>query len=275
MPEPAKNATSGPSALPESRLRVLTLNIAHGRGLSPYQGLHSAEAIERNLQRIVRLLQSEQPEIVALQEVDADSHWNRRIHLLDYLAREAGYPHSHLGIHNRREGRLHLAYGNGLLARYPLENPDTRPFGQAPIGEKGFLYCEIGLPGGHLPVVNLHLDFRSRKRRIEQIERLIDYLEERHREKGGEIYFSPLICGDFNSRATVQRDAVRHLVDYLRGHCAYHLLPDGGRTFPSILPTHGLDFIFVPPSYRVYQCRVLKSYVSDHRPVLVDLEISE
>ena len=258
-----------------SRLRVLTLNIAHGRGLSPYQGWHSSNTIERNLQRIVRLLLKEQPDIVALQEVDADSHWNRRIHLLDYLAREAAYVHSHLGIHNRREGRLPLAYGNGFLAQFPIENPDTHAFGQAPIGEKGFLYCEIALPGGHLPVVNLHLDFRSRKRRIEQVERLIHYLEERHSENGAETYFSPLICGDFNSRSTVQRDAVRHLVNYLKGHCAYKLLPNGGRTFPSILPTHGLDFIFVPPSYRVHQCTVLKSYVSDHRPVLVDLEICD
>ena len=257
----------------DSRLCVLTLNIAHGRGLSPYQGLHSASVIERNLQRIVRLLQREQPDIVALQEVDADSHWNRRIHLLEYLAREANYPHSYMGIHNRREGRLPLAYGNGILSSHPLENPDTHAFGEAPIGEKGFLYCEIALSGGHLPVVNLHLDFRSRRRRIEQIERLIDYLEERHAEKGGETYFSPLICGDFNSRATVQRDAVRHLIKYLSGHCAYQLLPHGGRTFPSILPTHGLDFIFVPPSYRIHQCQVLKSYVSDHRPVLVDLEV--
>lgn len=261
--------------MPESRLRVLTLNIAHGRGLSPYQGLHSAGVIERNLQRIEQLLQREQPEIVALQEVDADSHWNRRIHLLEYLAREAKYPHSYLAIHNRREGRRPLAYGNGILSRFSLENPDTHAFGEAPIGEKGFLYCEIALPGGHLPVVNLHLDFRSRKRRIEQIERLIHYLEERHNKKGGETYFSPLICGDFNSRATAQRDAVRHLVDYLQGHCAYRLLPEGGRTFPSVLPTHGLDFIFVPPSFRVRRCQVLKSYVSDHRPVLVDLEICE
>ena len=254
-------------------LRILTLNIAHGRGLSPYQGLHRGKTIERNLQRIVRLLQREQPDIVALQEVDADSHWNKRIHLLDFLAEEAGYCFSHLGIHNRRGGRLPLAYGNGLLSRFPIENADTQAFGQAELGEKGFLYSELLLPSGHLPVVNLHLDFRSRRRRIDQVERLIDYLEQRHEEKGREVYFSPIICGDFNSRATKGRDAVRHLIGYLEGYCAYQLMPSGGKTFPSILPTHGLDFIFVPPSYEVRRCEVLKSYVSDHRPVIVELEI--
>ena len=191
--------------------------------------------------------------------------------MLDFLAHEAGYAHSHLGIHNRRRGRLPLAYGNGLLAHFPIEHADTQPFGQAELGEKGFLYSELALPGGHLPVVNLHLDFRSRRRRILQVERLIDYLEARHLQAGNETYFAPIICGDFNSRATKQRDAVRHLIAYLEGHCAYQLMPSGGKTFPSILPTHGLDFIFVPPSYEVRRCEVLKAYVSDHRPVLVEV----
>jgi endonuclease/exonuclease/phosphatase family metal-dependent hydrolase len=34
-----------------------------------------------------------------------------------------------------------------------------------------------------------------------------------------------------------------------------------------------LDFILVPPSYNVLRCEILRSYVSDHRPVLIDLEI--
>ena len=67
-----------------SRLRLLTLNIAHGRGLSTYQGFHRARGIERNLLRIARLLDREGPDIVAMQEVDEDSHWNQRIHLLDF-----------------------------------------------------------------------------------------------------------------------------------------------------------------------------------------------
>lgn len=254
-------------------LRILTLNIAHGRGLSPYQGLHRACTIERNLLRIVRLLEREQPDIVALQEVDGSSHWNRHINLLEFLAREAGYAYSHLGIHNRRTGRLPLAYGNGLLSRFPIENAETQAFGTAELGEKGFLYSEIQLPDGHLPVVNLHLDFRSRQRRIEQVERLIEYLEARHRATGAETYFSPIICGDFNSSHAKERDAVKHLIGYLEGHCAYQLLPSGGKTFPSVLPMQSLDFVFVPPTHEVRRCEVLRSYVSDHRPVVVDLEL--
>lgn len=262
--------------MPARKLRILTLNIAHGRGLSTYQGFFGTRGIERNLRRIARLLRHESPDIVAMQEVDEDSHWNRRIHLLDFLKVEADYPHSHLGINNRREGRLPLAYGNGVLSQFEIEHADNQAFGEAVLGEKGFLYTEIALPTGHLPVVNLHLDFKSRQRRIEQIERLIAYLEARHAEKGGgETYFSPLICGDFNSRSGKPNDAVRHLFAYLEEQCAYRLYPENGRTFPSLLPTHGLDFILVPPTWKVLRCEVLRSYVSDHRPVLIDLEIDD
>ena len=255
------------------QLRILTLNIAHGRGLSTYQGFHGARGIERNLMRIARLLKREGADVVALQEVDEDSHWNKRIHLLDFLKAEVGYPHSHLGVHNRRGGRRPLAYGNGVLSRFPIEHAAHQAFGTAELGEKGFLYTELTLPGGHLPVVNLHLDYKSRLRRIEQIERLIVFLEQRHAQKGGETYFSPVVCGDFNSRSGKPNDAVAHLFNYLQEQCAYQLYPKSGRTFPSLLPIHGLDFILVPPSYKVLRCEILRSYVSDHCPVVVDLEI--
>ena len=252
------------------KIRVLTLNIAHGRGLSVYQGFHGAGGIERNMGRIGRLLRRVAPDVVALQEVDEDSHWNQRIHLLDYLQKETGFAHSYMGVHNRREGRLPLAYGNALLSAYPIFTAEHRAFGTASLGEKGFLYTEIEFPAGHLPVINLHLDFRSRRRRIEQVEHLIDYLGARHRENGDGHFFAPIVCGDFNSRSGPPTDAVRHLFRYLEEHCEYQLFPQGARTFPSLLPSQGLDFIFLPKRHKVLHCEVLRSYVSDHRPVLLD-----
>ena len=258
-----------------SKLRILTLNIAHGRGLSTYQGFHRAKGIERNLNKIAHLLKRVSPDIAALQEVDEDSHWNKRIHLLEYLQEAAGFEYGRMGVNNRRAGRLPLSYGNGVLSNLPIEHADNQAFGQATLGEKGFLYTEHTLPSGLLPIVNLHLDFKSRTRRIEQVEHLIEYLEARHREKGLKTYFSPIICGDFNSRDRKPSDAVRHLFRYLTKQCDYQFFPEGGRTFPSLLPIRGLDFIFVPPNYKVRRCLVLRAYVSDHCPVLIDLEIND
>lgn len=256
-------------------LRVLTLNIAHGRGLSTYQGFHSQKGIERCLRRVADLLGKVDADIVALQEVDEDSHWNRRIHLLDFLQEQVGYAHAYLGVHNRRSGKLPLAYGNGLLTRFPILHAEHKAFGQASLGEKGFVCAELQTPHGILPVVNVHLDFRSRLRRVEQIERLIGFLDAKHYTSDGTPHLSPIVCGDFNSRSGKPTDAVRHLFRYLREQCAYQLSPTGrgSSTFPSIMPMHGLDFIFVPPGYSVRSARVLRSYVSDHRPVLVELTV--
>ncbi len=252
----------------------MTLNIAHGRGLSPYQGFHSAKSIERNLSRIAHLLRRFDADIVALQEVDEDSHWNKRIHLLNVLQAAAGYEHSYLGVHNRRVGRLPLAYGNGLLSKFSIRRAEAQAFGQAVLGEKGFLWAELETGQGILPVINLHLDFRSRLRRIEQVERLIAFLEAKHFTRDMKPHFSPIICGDFNSRQGKRSDAVRHLFRYLLENLDYRLFPQKkNRTFPSIFPTHAIDFLFIPPSYEVILCEVPRTFVSDHRPVLLELKL--
>ena len=69
-----------------------------------------------------------------------------------------------------------MAYGNALLTRFPIRHAEHEAFGQASLGEKGFVCAELETPHGILPVVNLHLDFRSRLRRIEQVETLIQFL---------------------------------------------------------------------------------------------------
>ena len=256
------------------RLRILTLNIAHGRGLSSYQGFHGVRGIERNLQKIARLLERENADIVTMQEVDESSHWNQHIHLLDFLKAEVGYLDSCLKVHNRRIGRLPLAYGNGILSRFPIEYVDYRSFGNATLGEKGFVYTEHQFAHKTLPVVNLHLDYKSRSRRIQQVQCLVAFLEDQLAKNGDKDSLLPIVCGDFNSRSGKAQDAVTYLHSYLQSHCAYQLYPQKGRTFPSVLPVRGLDFVIVPSSYNVLHCKIIRSYVSDHRPVLVDLEVA-
>lgn len=256
-------------------LRLMTLNIAHGRGLSFYQGFHSAKSIERNLCRISHLLRKVDADVVAMQEVDERSHWNKRIHLLDSLQKSAGYAQSYLGVHNRRDGKLPLAYGNGLLSKYPIRHAERQAFGRAPLGEKGFSHVELDTPFGVLPVINLHLDYRSRMKRIEQVEKLIEFLDAKHFTADNKRHLSPIICGDFNAKQGKRADAVQHLFAYLLRNLQYTLMPGPeARTFPSLLPIHGLDFFFLPRGFRVERCEVMRSYVSDHRPVVLDLCLS-
>jgi endonuclease/exonuclease/phosphatase family metal-dependent hydrolase len=256
------------------RVTLITFNIAHGRGLSLYQVFHTARGINTNLPRIGDLLTQSGADIVALQEVDEDSHWNQRINLLQTLRRKADFPHAFLGVNNRRWGRKPLAYGNDILSRHPVRHWENNPFGAALLGEKGFLYAEVDVGGHALPIINLHLDYRSRERRIRQVEQVIEFVRTRpHPACAVPRPLAPIVCGDFNTHSRRVGDAVRHLFSALLSHGEYEIWPPPrARTFPAHLPSRGLDFILLPRPYRALRCEVLKVYISDHRPVLLEIE---
>ncbi len=252
------------------QLSLLTFNIAHGRGMSFYQGFSSERQIRRNLNKIADLLNTEEIDIAALQEVDIDSHWNKNIDLLENIRRLGGYPFAEIGIHNKRGGPKPLSYGNAVVSRFPVKHIQSNSFGDATLGEKGFLYLEFDVHGHHLPLINLHLDFRSKKRRLAQIEQVIDYIANNIAPMA---HNSPIICGDFNTSDQHYGDAVEHLFHSVSKHGGYNIYPENTRTFPSHFPSKCIDFVLLPKRYQMIHCQVVKSYTSDHRPVLLKFEI--
>lgn len=256
------------------RLRILTFNIAHGRGLSPIQGLTMVRKLRVNLRRIARLIVKLKPDVVALQEIDQYSRWAGNFDQLHYLQSHTGYQHAIFGINNRREGLLNLSYGNAILSRHPIIESENIVFGSSKVGEKGFLYVELDVGGRRLPVLNLHLHYRSRVHRFRQIERIMDYVTGKTHDRRDHWHMPPIVCGDLNNSVN-KPDATAELLRYFMLHGDYSLHPQGGRTFPSALPSRGLDFVFLPPACREVQCEVVRSFLSDHRPVLVDFALQE
>jgi len=255
-------------------LRILTFNIAHGRGLAPIQGLTLRHKLRLNLRRIARLILKLKPDIVALQEIDQHSRWAGNFDQLDYLRWHTGYPHAVFGINNRREGLINLSYGNAFLSKHPIVEWESRAFGARRVGEKGFLYAEFDYAGRRLPLVNMHLHYRSRVQRFAQVEQVMDYVAAKHAEaeRRAQWHLLPIVCGDLNNVAHAP-DATAELMRYFSLHGHYSLHPQGGLTFPSPLPSRGLDFIFLPPGCGAVHCEVVRSVLSDHRPVWVDFEL--
>lgn len=254
------------------RLRLVTFNIAHARGLMPIQGLTSQRKLRHNLRRITALLDRLAPDVVALQEIDERSRWAGNFDHLDYLRVHGRYPHAVFGINNRRTGLLNLSYGNAVLSRHPILAAETVAFGRRSMGEKGFLYVELDVAGRCVPVVNLHLHHSSRVQRLRQLDRLLAWLREKRRDRGTAWATSPIVCGDFNNSRSVS-DATSSLLSHLCDHGDYTLHPRVGRTFPSPLPTRTLDYIFLPPECRLAHCEIVRSLISDHRPVLADFDV--
>lgn len=249
------------------------MNIAHGRGQLPYQGLLTTEGMLRQMRKIGGFVRRTGADVVCLQEVDAGSHWTRRINLLERIFDQLDHGHRFHGIHNRRDGRLPLAYGNAVLSRFPIAETTAVSFGSRTLGEKGFVVVALRLGGCVLPVVNAHLDYRSRTRRIVQVERLLEQIAPLLAQAAAGEGYPPLVCGDFNTTDRSPGDAVRVLFEELRRHHDYHLTPEGARTFPAVAPVRGLDFILSPAIFRLVETRVIRTLLSDHRPVLASFEI--
>ncbi len=113
------------------RLRLVTFNIAHGRGLTPIQGLTSSRKLRSNLRRIAGLLGELGADLVALQEIDECSVWSGSFDHLDYIRAHAGFPHAAFGINNRRSGLVNLSYGNAILSRCRSQRPRRSSSGSA------------------------------------------------------------------------------------------------------------------------------------------------
>lgn len=254
------------------KVRLVTYNIAHGRGLTPIQGLTSARKIRANLLKIAHLLQRVEADVVALQEIDECSRWAGNFDHLEYLREHAGFPHAVFGINNRRTGLINFCYGNAILSRHPIVESENIVFGQKLIGEKGFLFVEVDVGGRRVPFVNLHLHYRSRFHRFTQTDRLLAWLRDKQRHHRARWATPPIVCGDLNNPGHLS-DATASLLSHLSDYCDYTLHPRNGRTFPSPLPSRLLDFVFLPAGCLEAKSEVLKSYLSDHRPVVVEFKL--
>lgn len=255
-----------------THLRLVTFNIAHGRGLNPIQGLTPPRMVRANLLRIAKLLHEVKADIVAFQEIDQCSTWAGNMDQLKYLRTHARLPHSVYGITNEREGLIKLSYGNGLISRLPIFAADSFVFGRRKIGEKGFLYVELSVSGKIIPLINLHFHYRSRVQRLHQLAQLTDWIHLCHQERGSFWSIPPIVCGDFNASRSLS-DVTTALLRNLRHFSDYRVYPHSGSTFPSPWPSRALDFIFLPAACHHAHASVIRSYLSDHRPVIVEFDL--
>ncbi|WP_438482128.1 endonuclease/exonuclease/phosphatase family protein [Oleiharenicola lentus] len=254
--------------------RLLTFNVAHARGVTPiHQGLRSVDRIRKNLLKIAHLIVKHKVDIVALQEVDENSRWNGSFNHVAYLSEHCGLPHTAMGLTNQRGGRYPLNYGNATISRWPIVHAEAVAFGNRPMGEKGFLFVETEVaPGKRLPLVNLHLHHSSRKQRLLQAAHLMKFVRNANAHRAGHWVAKPIFCGDFNNPAS-NPDATAMMLGSCEETDNYTLLPKKGRTFPSALPARALDYALLPQECKVLHCEIVRAYLSDHRPVLVEFSL--
>lgn len=250
-------------AVTTSSLRLITLNIAHGRGDSLNQIFLNRKAFDSNLEAISRTIRRARADIVALQEVDSASRWSGSFDHAGHIASQAGYPWR---AHAEHASSWLFNFGTAVLSRLPIADSLAANFPPSPPTlRKGFVISQVAWPHPDDPahtlpvdIVSVHLDFLSPQTRAQQIDQLVDSLSQRRNPM--------IVMGDFNSEWQVEASPVQELTRRLNLQ-AYQ--PEA-----SHLATHKdtrIDWIFLSPGLEFRRYEVLPEVISDHQAVVAEV----
>lgn len=213
----------------------------------------------RDLDRIARVIQELNADIVGLQEVDFSPLEANKSHQLNYLAAATGL-HAVAGPTFQR---VNAEFGNALLTRpeiNTLELHDVSFPGRQP---RGVIDAVIAFEGKTVRVLVTHLGLHARERR-HQVRLLLRILSQHHENH------CTVLLGDINEWRP-QGFAIRMLNARLgRGISA--------RTFPSVYPVFALDRLWVSPRAALVEKTIphhrLARVASDHLPIRAVIDLS-
>jgi endonuclease/exonuclease/phosphatase family metal-dependent hydrolase len=247
------------------RFRVMTYNI------------HRAIGVDRRFspERMIRIIESHEPDILLLQEVDDGVPRSRELDLARDLAARLGYPYVAVG-HNvaLRKGR----YGNATLSRHPILRERNIDLTIGLWKRRGCQHTAIVLNGHvgrshRLEVFNLHLGLSGHQRELQVA------LLARSRELASlaTTDVACLVGGDFND----WRSRLQPLFTLgLKFRSATDRSLSGKwpiPTYPAFLPRGPLDNIYYRGPLRLLSARRcqlrLARIASDHLPIVADFEI--
>ncbi|WP_298862057.1 endonuclease/exonuclease/phosphatase family protein [uncultured Gimesia sp.] len=238
-------------------MRLLSYNIHKGIG---------GRDRRYRLERIISVIESENPDIVCLHEVDRNvkrSRFNNQPRILaDYF--------------NMRESLFQLnvklktgGYGNMILSRWPFLIQHQISLTNKWRKSRGAQLVVIDSPEGAFQLVNFHLGLAEKERHW-QIDHLLTH---RLFEEGNG--YPALIVGDTNDwRNTLAKGTFsQHQFEEVTHP------PSKFRSFPAYLPVGTLDKAFIRGEIGVKNARLSRSKLSreasDHLPLVIDFHLNE
>jgi endonuclease/exonuclease/phosphatase family metal-dependent hydrolase len=238
--------------------------------------MHRAIGVDRLFrpERIAKVINHHQADIVLLQEVDVGVPRSRKLDLAKEMAEAAGYPHFATGLNVKLfKGK----YGNATLSKFPITRSRNINLTVGKRKARGCLHTTIEINNSldfvqNVEVFNLHLGLSSQER-VRQVGLLI------HSEEFTTLAPDApcLVGGDLNDWRTRLAPI---FTDILNFECAsnhssgYH---NPYLTYPSFSPTGGLDKIFYRgPMELIRRKRCwmgITRLASDHLPVIAEFEL--
>jgi endonuclease/exonuclease/phosphatase family metal-dependent hydrolase len=236
-------------------MRLLSYNIHKGIG---------GRDRRYRLERIIQVIEGENPDLICLQEVDRHVARTRHDDQPKKLS-EALHALAHLyQLNVRFKGG---GYGNLVLSRWPLRSAHQISLRRNRRKPRGAQLAVIESPEGPLQLVHWHLGLAERERHW-QVRHLFE-----HAHFHESAHLPTLIVGDFND----------WLNTLARGPFASHgfiqvTAPRSRfRSFPAYWPVVSLDKAFARGPLMVRHARIVHSRLardaSDHLPLVVDFHL--
>lgn len=266
MPAAAQgNATPSPKGK-EVSIKVMSYNIAHGRGQDSVV----------DLQRIADVIRDSGADIIGLQEVD--NHWSSRSDYVDqakWLAENLGMFYvygANLDRDPLEEGEPRRQYGNAILSKYPILHHENHHLTVVEIPganneQRGLLEAVINVKGNHLRFYSTHLGLKDEERMI-SAEEVIEIADSSAKNN--------IIVGDFNARPYYPE--MNRFTERFHDVFAEFDMDDA-YTFPAPYvdpitgevikePLQRIDYILADKNLEITGVEKIESSASDHVPIV-------
>lgn len=229
-----------------NELKVLTYNIHHGNPPSIKDSI--------DLDAIVRVIKKENPDVIAMQELDRLVNRSGRIDEVKDIARKIGMNYHFFKTIDYDGGE----YGIAIFSKLTINNPRQviLPKAREQSETRALGYVEIKHASGQKIIFACtHLCTESEASRTMQVKAI--------QEELSRIKHPIVLCGDLNS--TQGSKSISLLQQEFRNSCTDNC----GFTVPAVNPRRNIDFILTKnANWQVKDYHVVdESYASDHRPV--------
>lgn len=246
----SKSASSTNSK--ENELRVMAYNIHHAAPIGEE---------EVDLDGIAQAIKRENPHLVALQEVDADTERSGPGNQAAMLAEKLDMHYFFAKAIDYGGGD----YGLAVLSQYPILEEESFFLPHVTEGseQRVLALIKVQLPSGkEVRFGSVHLDYRrDPKDRLKQLEEIVKVTSKDD--------LPVILAGDFNAQP--DSETMETVYKHFEPTCS-----ECEPTFPADNPDKTIDFVVYKDSdeiFELFENRVVEEpRASDHRPVLVVLK---
>ncbi len=234
-----------PSPNNTTTITVMTYNI--------HQGFAMSNQIE--LDKLVKVIESEEPDIIGLQEVDTGRITSAYRDELLYLS-------ENLNMHSYFAPALGDTYGVAVLTKCKAIEKHYYKL-PSQLEQRVLLHLKIDIGYTTINFFTVHLGLTTQER-INQLQEVMKIIN----STNGPI----ILTGDFNAESNTQEiNMVRKTLIDARELAETTTGPE--ETWPSDKPETRIDYIFISKHFTVKNYKTVRTLASDHLPVIAKLQL--